>query len=128
MNTLQKIGRYEIIEELGRGAMGAVYRAKDPAMDRIVALHPADLHAVVQAGVMRESLNRAAGAHGLFFPVDPGTSACTLGGNHTQILFHRQGRQSPASDFSVELCPLSAEALGRRCSRCPGPPWARPRP
>jgi serine/threonine-protein kinase len=38
MSDPQKIGRYEILGELGRGAMGAVYRAKDPAMDRIVAV------------------------------------------------------------------------------------------
>jgi serine/threonine-protein kinase len=38
MSTPKTIGRYEIIDELGHGAMGSVFRARDPAMDRIVAL------------------------------------------------------------------------------------------
>ena len=33
-----KYGRYEVIKELGKGAMGVVYQAHDPQFDRLVAL------------------------------------------------------------------------------------------
>jgi serine/threonine protein kinase len=35
---LEPLGRYELLEEIGRGAMGVVFRARDPLIDRIVAI------------------------------------------------------------------------------------------
>ena len=35
---VKRLGRYELVEELGRGAMGVVYKARDPKIDRLVAI------------------------------------------------------------------------------------------
>ena len=48
-------------------------------MDKILELRPQDLEVDVQPGVLRKTLNREAGRHGLFFPPDPGADA-TIGG------------------------------------------------
>lgn len=48
-------------------------------MNRVVAVHEADLTATVEAGVTRLQLNRELRHSGLFFPIDPGADA-TLGG------------------------------------------------
>ncbi|MSQ58593.1 MAG: serine/threonine protein kinase [Betaproteobacteria bacterium] len=34
----RRLGRYEVLSELGRGAMGVVYKARDPVLDRMVAI------------------------------------------------------------------------------------------
>src|ERR1700688_2797121 len=34
----KRFGRYEIIAEVGSGAMGVVYKARDPKIDRFVAV------------------------------------------------------------------------------------------
>jgi D-lactate dehydrogenase (cytochrome) len=48
-------------------------------MDRIVSIEPENLIATVEPGVTRAALERGAGQHGLWFPIDPGADA-TLGG------------------------------------------------
>ncbi len=39
----QMFGRYTVVGELGRGAMGVVYLASDPILNRQVALKTVDL-------------------------------------------------------------------------------------
>lgn len=62
------IGRYRIIGELGRGAMGVVYHATDPAIGRSVAIKTIrirDVNDTQQSGKLRERLFREARSAGV---------------------------------------------------------------
>jgi TonB family protein len=59
----KKIGKYEILRELGRGAMGVVFKARDPLIGRLVALKTIAL-AASQSDDLRQRFYREAQAAG----------------------------------------------------------------
>lgn len=94
-----RFGRYRILTELGRGAMGAVYLAHDEQLDREVALKipkfEADMNAELLERFYREARAAAALQHSGICPVfDVGE----LDGQHYITMAFIKGR--PLRDFT----------------------------
>ena len=65
---VENVGRYRIVGELGRGAMGVVYKAQDPAIGRFIAVKTIRLNELTDANErerMRDRLFREAQSAGL---------------------------------------------------------------
>jgi serine/threonine protein kinase len=65
---VESIGRYRIVGELGRGAMGVVYKAQDPAIGRLIAIKTIRLNELTEASErdrLRDRLFREAQSAGI---------------------------------------------------------------
>src|ERR1700687_270286 len=65
---MERIGRYKIVGELGRGAMGIVYKAQDPSIGRMIAIKSIrlnDLSDEAERVRMRDRLFREAQSAGI---------------------------------------------------------------
>lgn len=118
MSLPEKIGRYEIIEELGRGGMAVVYLARDPLMARRVAvkLLPAQFtfNESLRSRFQREARIVASLEHPAIVPVhDFGeyneqpylVMRYMVGGSLSQYC---AGRALPLTDVVRILTPLSS--------------------
>jgi serine/threonine-protein kinase len=102
----KQFGRYEIVGELGRGAMGVVYKARDPQIDRIVALKTVPLRGQEpeeEEEYRRRFLNEAQAAGRLHHP--------------GIVAVFDVGESSKNSDPYIVLEYVAGEALNRMLAR-----------
>jgi predicted Ser/Thr protein kinase len=65
---LKKLGKYEVLGELGHGAMGVVYRARDPIINRLVALKTITTGVADDPELLQRFYREAQSAGGLQHP------------------------------------------------------------
>jgi serine/threonine protein kinase len=123
--SLSSLGRYQIVGRLGHGAMGAVYLARDPQLDREVALKvprfaPGD--DALRGRFLREAHVLAALHHPNICPIyDVGTHddmpfltmAYLPGGSLAQRLHDRKLTQTAAAELIHTLALALAEVHDR---------------
>jgi len=64
----QQIGRYEIVEEIGRGAMGVVFKGHDPLIGRLVAVKTITAGVAENPALLQRFYREARAAGGLQHP------------------------------------------------------------
>ena len=108
--TLKTLGRYRILEAIGQGMMGVVYKALDPDLDRTVALKTVRLAFSIPpedyAAFERRFLAEARVAAGLSHP--------------GIVVVHDVGRDGPTGTVFIALEYLEGHTLAELSA--PGPP------
>lgn len=116
-----KYGRYEIVNELGRGTMGVVYKAHDPQIDRMVALKVLRSDRVVSQDFVLRFLREAKAIGRISHPNI--VTVYDVGQDHGTIYIAMEylegcplnevikGKTLPV-DQAVEMCSQVAQALG----------------
>ncbi|HTW31725.1 MAG TPA: serine/threonine-protein kinase, partial [Candidatus Sulfotelmatobacter sp.] len=105
-SATKRFGRYEVVGELGRGAMGVVYKARDPQIDRLVAVKTVSLRghdAEAEKEYRARFLNEAQAAGRLHHP--------------GIVAVFDVGEDSESGDPYIVLEYVAGEALNRVLAR-----------
>lgn len=130
-NNKNLIGKYQILSPIGRGAMGIVYKARDPEIGRIVAIKTLRLNSglsISRTEALERFSNEAKSAGQLFHPsivtiFEVGKSGDNhpymvmeyVEGNSLEALLKDNGKLSPR--FSLHLLAQIASAIDYAHSR-----------
>ncbi|PWB74047.1 MAG: hypothetical protein C3F15_08385, partial [Holophagae bacterium] len=116
------IGRYQVIEKLGQGGMGVVYKARDTLLDRFVALKVLPPASVLDPERRRRFLQEARAASALNHPgIVSVHDVLTVDGGDVLVmelvegetLESLLGRRRPALSEALGLAARIADALAR---------------
>jgi serine/threonine protein kinase len=108
-SSLQRIGRYEILRELGRGAMGVVFKARDPFIGRCVAVKTITAGVAENLDLLERFYREAKAAGGL---------------QHPNIVTIYEMSESDGFPF-IAMEYLEGESLGKVIARRPPLPLAQ---
>jgi tRNA A-37 threonylcarbamoyl transferase component Bud32/dienelactone hydrolase len=102
----ETLGRFEILDKLGEGGMGVLYRARDPVLGRVVAIKLLRPEAVADAGRTRRFIQEARAASSL---------------NHPGIVTVYDIGEDPKRGTFIAMECLEGESLRQRLARGPLP-------
>jgi serine/threonine protein kinase len=106
--AIQRIGRYEILEEIGRGAMGVVFKGRDPLIGRLVAVKTITSGVAESKDLLERFYREARAAGGL---------------QHPNIVTIYELAESGGAPF-IAMEYLEGESLDRLIARKPALPLA----
>jgi serine/threonine protein kinase len=100
-----RLGQYEILSAIGAGGMGEVYRARDPRLDREVAIKVLSAQLAMESGALARFAREA-------------MSVAKL--SHPNILaIHEFGRDDGTTFVVTELVDGATSASASKGERCP---------